>query len=160
MAKLIRKIAAEITGFIWSRITAPRKKLRVPVTISLDSEKSVTAKTLYIKGETKDLSKSGVAILIPTIRFREKYLVGENRTIYAELDLPNGKIKVELVGCRYEQQLGIHDSIATYLIGARIEKISDADRALYEEYLKYGDDLKKLQKKNFAAEVSESQSSI
>ena len=154
MAKLIRKIAAELTGFIWSRITAPRKKLCVPATICLDPHQKANAKTLYIKGETKDLSKSGVAIIIPTIRLCEKYLVGENRSIYAEFDLPNGKVKMELIGCRYEQ-LGIHDSVATYLIGARIQQISEADRALYDDYLKFGDSLKAIQKTDFAAEVPE-----
>jgi hypothetical protein len=155
MANLIRKIASQLTGFVMSRLTAPRKKLCVPVTISLESEKNANAKTLYLKGETKDLSKSGVAIIVPSIRLREKYLVGENRTIYAVLDLPNGKIKVELVGCRYEQQ-GIHDSVATYLIGARIMNISDNDRMLYEEYLQHGDKLKATAKAEFAAGVSES----
>lgn len=155
MAKLIRKIAAELTGFVWSRLTAPRKKLCVPVTLALDSESKATNRTVYLKGETKDLSKSGVAIILPTIRVREKYLVGENLTIYAEFDLPNGKIKAELVGCRYEQ-LGIHDSVATYIIGARILEMSENDWALYEEYLKYGDKLRKNQNAELAAGVSES----
>ena len=156
MANLIRKVAAQLTGFVWSRLTAPRKKLRVPVTISLDSEKTANAKTVYLKGETKDLSKSGIAVFVPAIRVCEKYLVGENRTIYAEMDLPNGRIKVELVGCRYEQQIGIHDSIATYLIGARILHISEADRELYEEYLKYGDKLRKSKEAELTAKALES----
>jgi hypothetical protein len=155
MAKLIRQIASELTGFIMSRITAPRIKLSVPITISLESEESATAKTQYIRGETKDLSKSGVAMILPNIRICEKYLVGENRTIYAEMDLPNGRIKVEFVGCRYEQ-LGIHDSVASYLIGARISKMSENDRTLYEEYLKYGDKIKLTKKRDLVAEVSES----
>lgn len=153
MANLIRKIAAELTGFVMSRLTAPRKKLCVPVTISLDSEKNATAKTIYANGETRDLSKSGVAIIIPSIRLCEKYLVGEDRTIYAVMDLPNGKIKLELVGCRYEQ-LGIHDSVSSYLIGARILYMSQADRELYDEYLTYGDKLRNAKKADLAAEVS------
>jgi hypothetical protein len=156
MANLVRKITAEITGFVWSRLTAPRKKLSVPVTICLDSEKNTSPKTLYLKGETKDLSKSGVAILVPAIRIGEKYLVGENRTIYAVMDLPNGKIKLDLTGCRYEQHIGIHDSIATYLIGARILQMSDGDWELYDEYLKYGDNLKRVKEPDLAVKVSES----
>jgi hypothetical protein len=155
MANLIRKLATELTGFVMSRLTAPRKKLCVPVTISLEPDRDTNVKTLFLKGETKDLSKSGVAVIVPSIRLREKYLVGENRTIYAELDLPNGKIKVELVGCRYEQ-LGIHDSISTYLIGARISKISESDRELYEAYLNYGDSLKAVKNADFAPKVLES----
>ena len=74
--------------------------------IALESFENADAKTVRIKAETRDLSSSGVAVIVPTIRLREKYLVGEERTIYAELDLPNGKIRVELVGARYEQQIG------------------------------------------------------
>jgi hypothetical protein len=155
MAKLVRRIAAEFTGFVMSRLTAPRIKLCVPITISLDSEKKANAKTIYAKGETKDLSKSGIALIIPAIRLCEKYLVGEDRTIYAQIDLPNGRIKAELIGCRYEQ-LGIHDSVATYLIGARIVSMSQNDRMLYEEYLKHGDALQNAQETDFAVKVSES----
>ncbi len=153
MANLIRKFAAELTGFVMSRLTAPRKKLCVPVTISLDSEKTATAKTIYANGETKDLSKSGVAMIIPSIRLCEKYLVGEDRTIYAVMDLPNGKIKLELIGCRYEH-LGIHDTVSSYLIGARIIYMSQADRELYDEYLTYGDKLRNAKKADLATEVS------
>jgi hypothetical protein len=156
MANLIRKVTTEITGFVWSRLTAPRKKLSVPVTICLEPEKNTSAKTVYLKGHTKDLSKSGVAVFVPAIRIGEKYLVGENRTIYAQMDLPNGRVRLELTGCRYEQHLGIHDSIATYLIGARILHISESDSELYDEYLKYGDDLKRVKEPDLAVKVSES----
>ena len=155
MAKLVRRITTELTGFVWSRLTAPRKKLCVPVRICLESESKASEKSIYVKGETKDLSKSGIAIVIPSIRVSEKYLVGESRPIFADLDLPNGKIKIELVGCRYEQ-LGIHDSVATYLIGAKIVRMSANDLMLYDEYLELGDSLRKAQTTDFTVEVSES----
>lgn len=155
MAKLIRKVAFEFTGFVWSRLTAPRKKLCVPVTICLEPESKITDKTIFLRGETKDLSKSGAAFILSSIRIREKYLVGENRPLYVELDLPNGKAKMEFVGCRYEQ-LGIHDTVATYLVGARITYASQHDRMLYEEYLELGDALKSAEKTDFTVKAQES----
>lgn len=155
MAKLIRKVASEFTGFVWSRLTAPRKKLCVPVRICLEPEAKISEKTIFLKGETKDLSKSGAAFILTSIRICEKYLVGENRPLYVEMDLPNGKVKMEFVGCRYEQ-LGIHDTIATYLIGARITHASPRDRMLYEEYLELGDALKNAEETDFTVEARES----
>lgn len=152
MAKWIRKIAAELTGLIISRLTAPRKKLRVPIVISLESE--APSESCLLRGETRDLSVSGAAFIIPSIRLNEKYLVGENRKIYAALDLPNGTIKIEFVGCRYEQ-IDMRDSAANYLVGARIIGISDADKTLYREYVQRGDILKNSVKKDFAVEVRE-----
>lgn len=153
MANLIRKIAAELTGFVISRLTAPRKKLRVPVIITLEPHRDGQPETLALKGETRDLSVSGIALIVPSIRLNEKYLVGENRKIYAALDLPNGRINVELIGCRYEQ-IDMHDSTANYLVGARIVAVSDADKALYREYLKHGDGLKNSMKEDFVVESS------
>jgi len=89
---------------------------------------------LSIQGETKDLSTTGISFIVPTIRLREHYLVGEDHTLRAELKLPNGKIKVFLKGQRYEQ-IGQDVSNARYLVGTSILKISSGDKETYEEFL-------------------------
>lgn len=152
MEKSIRRLASELNGFILSRLTAPRKKLCVPVSVSLD-EGSAKGVKLSVAGETKDLSKSGIAFFAPCVRLGDKYLVGENRLLLVEMNLPNGKIKMRVRAVRYEQ-IGIHDSTAKYMIGAQIDSISDADRILYEEYLRFGDALKNAEQKDFTAETA------
>ncbi len=101
---------------------------------------------LSISGETKDLSKTGIAFIVSSIRLREYYLVGEQRTLNAELDLPNGKITMQIIGQRYEQ-VGLHLSETKFLIGATITKISEDARDAYEYFLSHG---KKRGKETFA----------
>ena len=93
-------------------------------------------------GETKDLSRSGVGFIVAAIRIQENYLVGGGRVLNAELDLPNGKIQMQIVGMRYEE-VGQHISTARFLVGARITEMSDENREAYEHFLRYGDKLKK-----------------
>ncbi len=93
---------------------------------------------LCVRGETKDLSNTGVAFIVPSIRLREYYLVGENRVLEAELNLPDGKVKMQIIGERYEQLSDEHSSTTSYLIGARIAEMSCGDRDVYEQFLRTG----------------------
>jgi hypothetical protein len=129
----------------------------VPVRITIKPDEAngkLTTKrdSLSASGETKDLSKSGIAFIVPSIRLHEYYLVGENRTLQAELDLPNGKIRMQIVGVRYEQ-IGIHDSSVSYLIGAKIVFITPLEQEIYEEYLKYGNKVKTDKARDFSLEA-------
>lgn len=95
-------------------------------------------KIIYLMGETTDLSYSGIAFVVPSIRIKENYLVGEGRILNAELDLPNGKILMKVVGERYEP-VGEHISTARYLVGASIKEITEANREAYDDFLRLGD---------------------
>ena len=125
-----------------SRTNPLRHNLHVPISISFapntnTGRLTLNREVLVIKGETKDLSANGIAFVVNAIRLREYYLVGENRILNAELDLPNGKIAMQIVGQRYEQ-VGEHLSVTKYLIGATILNITPLERDIYEEFLKYG----------------------
>ncbi len=105
-----------------------------------------------ILGETADLSSTGIAFIVSSIRIKENYLVGEERILNAELDLPEGKIQMEIIGQRYEQ-VGQHISTARFLIGAKIVKMSDENRESYNHFLRYGN---KRKKQSFALGIDES----
>ncbi len=120
---MIRKWIAKFTISMAERVVAPRYKHAVPIKLSFEPNKSnnksdAPPKTLYITGETLDLSSSGIGFIVTSIRVKEIYLVGENRLLNVELDLPNGKVSMKVIGRRYEQ-VGIHVSTARYLINAR-----------------------------------------
>lgn len=123
---------------------APRRHdYQMPIMISFEPHKNLARKNaatanLSLRGETKDLSRTGIAFVVPSIRLREYYLVGENRLLNAELNLPAGKIKMRIVGQRYEQLGDEHSSTTSYLIGATIAEINDGDREIYEEFLQLG----------------------
>src|SRR4051812_20387791 len=127
MAQIIRQILSKMNVFVLSRRSAPRFSRSAPIIITLGTEKKngsceTKREALSIKGVTKDLSESGIAFFVDSIRLREHYLVGEERVLIAELELPNGIVRMEIVGVRYEQ-FDIHTSIAKYMIGARITHI-------------------------------------
>lgn len=139
---MIRKLVALLNSSVTKQIVAPRREFNVPIKVSitpqLNTGKLNTPLTEYsIRGETKDLSKTGIAFIVPSIRIREYYLVGESRPLNVEVDLPNGKVRMQMVGMRYEQ-IGIHDSVSDFLVGAKITRMNEADREVYEDFLRLG----------------------
>jgi hypothetical protein len=141
---MIRKLVSRLNRSVTKQIVAQRREFHLPIKISITPDRptgrlsGAPPEALSIRGETKDLSKTGVAFIVSAIRIREYYLVGENRPLDAEIDLPDGtKIKMRLVGQRYEQ-INIHDSISEYFIGARITDMAEDDREIFEMFLKTG----------------------
>lgn len=139
---MIRRLISKFNKSITKRVVSARHNYEVPIKIWIEPDR-VTGKLqksveyLTISGETKDMSKTGIAFIVPAIRLREYYLVGENRTLNAELDLPGGKIRLQIVGQRYEQ-VGKHISETRYLIGAQIVRMTGEEREAYEDFLQYG----------------------
>ena len=136
---MIRKWASLFTRSVNKRVVSRRRPLHVPIKISFEPQ-TVTGglrlppANLSTRGETRDLSASGIAFVISSIRIEQYYLVGEGRSLIAELTLPAGKITARLLGVRYEQ-IGEHVSTTQYLVGASITEMSDEDREAYREFL-------------------------
>ena len=137
---MLRKLIAKFYRTTAERRAAPRYGFQAPVKIWIEAVgKTGRLKTpvepIYIYGQTKDLSASGIAFLVPSIRIRESYLVGENNIVNAEVDLPNGTVRMRISGRRYEQ-IGEHLSVSRYLIGAGVLEISEESREIYEQFLR------------------------
>lgn len=141
---MIRKLVSRLNRSVTKQIVAQRKELHLPIKISIAPDRptgrlnGAPPEPFTIRGETKDLSKTGISFVVSAIRIKEYYLVGEKRTLSAEIDLPDGtKVKMNVIGQRYEQ-INIHDSVSEYMIGASITTMSQADREVYEDFLKNG----------------------
>jgi hypothetical protein len=144
---MIRKLISRFNKSITERVVSPRKKYEVPIKIWFEPDKNtaslkMSGENLVILGETKDMSRSGIGFIVSAIRIRENYLVGQERVLNAEMDLPGGKVQMQIVGTRYEQ-VGQHISTARYLVGARITQMTKEDREVYEYFLRHGDKRKK-----------------
>lgn len=144
---MIRKLFARLNRSLAESVIAPRKKLHVPIRVWFEPDRNTgklarPIENLSMAGETADLSSTGVGFIVSSIRIKENYLVGEARLLNIELDLPTGKVRMQVIGRRYEQ-VGQHVSTARYLIGASISKISDEDKEVYEHFLRYGNKRKK-----------------
>lgn len=144
---MIRKLVAKFNRSITERVVSPRKSFEVPIKIWFEPARvtgrlTMPVESLFITGETKDMSRSGIAFIVPAIRIQENYLVGGGRNLHAELDLPGGKVRMEIVGRRYEQ-VGQHISTARFLVGAQIVEMDKENREAYEYFLRYGNQQKK-----------------
>lgn len=138
---MLRKLIAKFNRSMAERVVSVRYKRAVPIKLSFvpngnTGKLDAPPKYVFITGETADLSNSGIAFFVSSIRIKENYLVGEGRALNAELDLPNGKVSMKIVGQRYEP-VGEHVSTARYLVGASIEEISDENREAYNDFLRF-----------------------
>lgn len=139
---MIRSLVTKLTGLIAERSHSPRKKYAAPVKMWFERESgrlihTSTADGLFMNGQTVDMSKTGVGIMVSGIRMKEHYIVGQDRVLNLEIDLPREKVRMQVVGRRYERE-SIHDSIERYIVGMEIVQISDYDREVYENFLRYG----------------------
>ncbi|MEJ7861770.1 MAG: hypothetical protein WKF90_09055 [Pyrinomonadaceae bacterium] len=144
----LRKLISKFDKSITERNIAQRHKYEVPITVSFEPVRKTRGLNLpiqkpLIRGETKDLSKTGIAFIVSSIRFNEDYLVGDGRCLDVELKLPNGKVEMQIVGQRYEQFGDKYNSAIKFLIGAKIVQMSEADKELYEEFLRIGSTVQK-----------------
>lgn len=137
---MIRKLVSRLSKSVSEHKTS-RRAMNVPICISIEPSRN-TGKLIYpqerlsIRGETVDLSRSGISFNLSSIRIKEYYLVGEDRELKAELDLPNGKVQMKVIGRRYKQN-DLHSSDSLFFIGASIVQMVAEDREIYEEFLQH-----------------------
>lgn len=148
---MLRKLIARFNKSITRRVHSARYACEVPVSISFEPNHQtgklrLPLENVSLKGVSRDLSESGIGFVVPSIRWKENYLVGENRPLNAELDLPNGKVRMIIVGRRYEQIIDQNSSSVKYLIGAEIQQMNDNDREIYQYFLHHNESFKKNSK--------------
>ena len=144
---MLRELVSRFSVTWIERRASLRKKFQVPVKVYFAPEKNPnnvtrTCEDLFLAGETVDLSETGIGFLVTSIRIKEKYLVGQERLLNVELDLAGKKVRMQVLGKRYEP-VGLHDSTERYLVGAAITEMSPEDAQRYEFFLRNGKKLLK-----------------
>ena len=143
---MLRELASRFSVSLVQRRASVRKKFQSPVKITFAPEKnphnltSTSCDNLFLSGEMVDISETGIAFIVASIRIQEKYLVGQERVLKVEIDVAGKKIHMKVLGVRYER-VGIHDSTERYVVGAHITEMSPEDRQRYEYILKNGQKL-------------------
>ena len=144
---MLRELVSRFSVTWVERRASVRKKYSVPVKVCFAPETNPhnitrSCDDAFLSGETVDVSESGIGFVVSSIRIKEKYLVGQERILNVEMDLAGKKIKMQVLGKRYER-VGIHMSTERYLVGAAITDMSPEDRQKYEYFLKNGKKLLK-----------------
>lgn len=144
---MLRELVSKFSVSLIQRRASLRKGFEVPVKVCFAPEQNphnltTSCEELFLSGETVDLSESGIAFVVSSIRIKEKYLVGQERILNVEIELAGKKIKMKVLGKRYER-VGIHASTERYLVGAAITEMSPDDRQKYDYFLRNGKKLLK-----------------
>jgi hypothetical protein len=139
---MLREMITKFNRSLSERMVSSRRRHTAPIKIWFDADVNTElarekARNSCILGETVDISRSGIAFLVPSIRLKEKYLVGQERHLNVEIDLPTGKVFMRVIGRRYEK-VGVHISVERFLVGAQILDLKGNDRENYEVFLKNG----------------------
>ncbi|HJU55520.1 MAG TPA: PilZ domain-containing protein [Pyrinomonadaceae bacterium] len=141
MPELIRSIAGRLREFVGNRRVAPRYVTHLEVGLALnvsltgsDTSARKDSPPVRLAGYTRDISASGLALIVPSIRVGGQYVTGENRRLRIMLKLPTGPIEIHATPVRYSPL--DEDGVDTgYLVGVQIISMSDEDRARFNDYL-------------------------
>lgn len=90
--------------------------------------------TPSIVGHTRDMSATGLSLVVPGVRDSDTRFFGVRSKLRIILSLPSVMINIEVSPVRYEW-LGEHAGKRSYLIGARITDMSKDDSEKFREYL-------------------------
>ncbi len=136
---MIRELISKFNRSLSEHMVAARRRHAAPIRVWFDPDSNTersreSARSACVLGETVDISRTGIGFLVPSIRVKEKYLVGQDRNLNVEIDLPTGKIRLTAIGRRYKK-VGVHISSENFLVGADIRALTGADKQNYESFL-------------------------
>ncbi len=135
--ELTRSIVSRLRQYLGDRRHQKRQRVNLPFSLSLPSPArslNGTRRVSTMDGHTLDVSPNGLSLIIPKITLGEHHLVGENRSLNVKLELPQGRVEMQVMPIRYES-LEEHETETGYLIGVRIVGMSDEDRAKFADYV-------------------------
>lgn len=136
MPERLRTIASRLREFVGNRRRAPRRHVRLAVFVSLLDPAPGAPPAGGVAGHTRDVSESGLGVVIPAIRLGDRYLVGDGVTLRLTLKLGEQSARLYGTPVRYERLDEGPDGQTDpgFLLGIRLTE--DGDRALLADYLK------------------------
>jgi hypothetical protein len=136
MPERLRTIASRLREFVGNRRRAPRQSARLAVFVSLLDGAPGAPPAGGVAGHTRDVSKSGLGVVLPAIRLGGRYLVGEGVTLRLTLQLGEQSARLYGTPVRYERLEEGQDGQTDpgFLLGIRLTE--DGDRSLLADYLK------------------------
>lgn len=138
MADLIHSIASHLRRFVGDRRRAPRRHMqheaRLLFSASLLGEKIAPRDDSFpstLKGYTRDISETGLALIVPDIQIDEHHLADANRALRIMLEFPGAPVALDVAPVRC-QSLAQEGS----LLCVKITRMSEHDRASFVKHLR------------------------
>ncbi|HEX8919886.1 MAG TPA: PilZ domain-containing protein, partial [Pyrinomonadaceae bacterium] len=86
-------------------------------------------------GFTRDLSETGLTLLLPSVRIGSAYLTDVESYLEVKLELPGGAVAIRTASVRFEQ-LPRREAGCGYLLAVRIVNMQNDERDRYVAFLK------------------------
>ena len=141
MPEFLRSIIGQLREHVGNRRAAPRYSTHLDAALILSVSLSEGGKkpaaegtTLRLAGYTRDISESGLALIVPAIHIGGQYLTNQGRTLDITLKLPTGPIQLQATPVRYSP-LEDDAKDTGYIIGVHITKMGERERTRYKAYL-------------------------
>ncbi|MDQ1557193.1 MAG: hypothetical protein QOD32_253 [Pyrinomonadaceae bacterium] len=142
MTPVLSLLEARVRSLLVERRRFTRRKasfaVSLPVGVSVPNEHLDPEAEEYpnpIMGRTRDLSETGLSLLLPSLSLGREQISAANFPLRLVLSLPGGVAVVQAVAVRAEA-VDADEAEQGFLIGARIEKMSERDRKRYLALLK------------------------
>ena len=143
MSALINSLVGRLRGFIGNRRRGYRRNARVKAQLSytlivLETKEQVAevvAGKKSLGGQTSDLSESGLTLLLKVVRIGGSYLTEMSHYLGIKLELPDGPVSLLAAPTRFKDVEGTEPEFR-YLLGVRIIRMEEEDRARYLNYLR------------------------
>jgi hypothetical protein len=144
MSRLFRSIKEHFRGRAASseggdeRRVAPRLKekrdMRLLFSLTVqDARGAGSPLPMVLRGHTHDISRTGLALVLPSLRSGERDLTRADRPLLMELELPSGAIRFQAAPVRFEETAREGEEGA--LLGVHITSISESARAQLDQFL-------------------------
>lgn len=116
-----------------------RFEARLPFLVTLLGAEKGSAKALSdtpaLVGFTRDLSETGLTLLLPSVRIGNTYLTDAESYLDVSLELPGGPVAIRTASVRFQQLPG-REAGCGYLLAVRIVNMQNDERDRYIAYLK------------------------
>jgi hypothetical protein len=113
----------------------PRYNASLPCSLALPAaERDILFPRERLEGRTRDLSESGIGLLVTSIYLGYACVLDEGRMLELSIELPETTVRVTATTAHY-LRTGEGDAEGSYVVGLRILSMSEADRAAFLAFL-------------------------
>ncbi|HEX8144730.1 MAG TPA: PilZ domain-containing protein [Pyrinomonadaceae bacterium] len=89
----------------------------------------------HLEGYTRNLSETGLALVVPSLLFGGHYLNVVGSPLHIMLELPDGTVRIRATPLRCER-LKDEESETGYLVGVRITEMNDSEWVRLVQYVR------------------------